>query len=651
MKSLRRMTRFIQPYRWVMIIGLLLVVLPVAMELVVPSLLQYIVDKGIRANNMAVIIQGSLIMLASAVVGAVATLGQGFYRARLSQGIAYDMRNEMFTHIQALSFANLDEMQTGQLMTRLSSDVDVVKGFVSAGLALILRAVLMIAGSVVLLLITDLQLALVVILLLVLAAVLIRWIMVTATPLFSVVQQKLAVLNTIVQENLAGAQVVKAFVRERFETSRFENSNVDYLEQNIKVGWLLALALPVLTLLTTLGTVAVIWWGGIRVIGGRLSVGELIAFNNYLLIGMSPLLLLSNMLTMISRAEASAERVLEVLDTQPAIQTAPSPYRAETMQGRVVFDHVSFHYNAGRAGGAEAPNAPIKPREISQTLPTVSINGNGHHAGAHPDSANHNGANHNGANHNGTNHNGMNHTNGQPSDNYSDNYDVLDDVSFTVEPGQRVALLGATGSGKSTLVNLIPRFYDVTAGQIKIDGVDLRTWAPDKLRARIGIVLQQNTLFSGTVRENIAYGHPAAALDEVVAAAKAAQAHNFIMAMPEGYESHIEARGANLSGGQKQRLAIARALLIAPTILIMDDSTSAVDMETEFLLQQALDELMVNRTTFIVAQRINSVLNADQILVLEQGRIVAQGSHRQLLATSPLYQDIVHSQLGEENRI
>ncbi|MFN8488811.1 MAG: ABC transporter ATP-binding protein [Caldilineaceae bacterium] len=621
------MARFVQPYRWVMTMALLLVVLPVAMDLVVPRLLEFIIDKGIRANSMAVVIQGSVIMLLSAVIGAVATLGQGVYRARLSQGIAYDMRNEMFTHIQALSFANLDEMQTGQLMTRISSDVDVVRGFISAGLALILRAVITIAGSVVLLLMTDLQLSVIIIFLLCVAGLMIRWIMQTATPLFSVVQQKLAALNTIVQENFAGAQVVKAFVRERFEMDRFATRNLAYVDQNIKVGRMLALAMPVLTVITNLGIVAVIWWGGVRVIGGRLSVGQLIAFNNYLLIGMSPLLLLSNMLTMISRAEASAVRIWEVLDTQPAIQPAPSPYKPEKMKGQVVFNNVSFHYAGGRTGTPQAANGSVIIREI----PKVHVNGNGNHNGApHPNGVHLDGHDLNG-----------NHLDEQ--------YDVLDNVSFAVEAGQRVALLGATGSGKSTLVNLIPRFYDVTGGQISIDGVDLRTWGPEKLRSRIGVVLQQNTLFSGTVRENIAYGRPDAGLDEVIAAAQAAQAHDFIMAMPDGYDSQVEARGANLSGGQKQRIAIARALLISPTILIMDDSTSAVDMETEFRLQEALDKLMAGRTTFIVAQRINSVLNADQILVLDRGHVVAQGSHRQLLATSPIYQDIYRSQLGEES--
>jgi ATP-binding cassette subfamily B multidrug efflux pump len=571
------MAPFVQPYRWIAVLLVLTVTLPVAMELVVPRALLFIIDEGIRLGDMNAIWRGSLIMLAAALVGAVATLGQGLCRAVLSQGLAFDMRNMLFGHVQSFSFGNLDHMQTGQLMTRLSSDVDQIRSFASHGLSLMLRALLMITGSVVMLLIIDWQLALVMVALLPVAGLLIWLVFRAARPLFLIVQQKLAALNTIVQENLAGVKVVKAFVRERFEIDCFDDSNVAYMQQHIKVGRLLAVALPVLTVLTNLGIVAIIWLGGLGVIGGRLTLGELVAFNSYLMIGMAPLLLLSNMLTLVSQAEASAERVLEVQDTEPLIRPAPSVFDGK-LAGRVAFENVSFHYDGNGGDG------------------------------------------------------------GQP---------VLNGVSFTVEPCQRVALLGATGSGKSTLVNLIPRFYDVTGGRICVDGVDVRDWKLDALRSQIGMVLQQTTLFSGTVRENIAYGRPSATLEDVIAAAKAAQAHEFILAMPQGYDSIVEARGANLSGGQKQRLAIARALLVKPGILVLDDSTSAVDLDTEFHIQRALDKLMTGRTTFIVAQRINSVLNADQILVLSRGRIADCGTHQELLLTSEIYREIYDSQLGD----
>ncbi len=574
MQHLPRLLPFFKPYRWIIVLLFFTVVLPVAMELVAPLMLKFIIDEGIRAGNMQAVWQGSGIMLVAALVGALATVGQGFCRAWLSQGLAFDLRNALFTHIQSFSFGNLDAMHTGQIMTRVSSDVDVVRGVTGHGLSLLLRATLMIVGSMVMLLIIDWQLALVVLALLPIAAVLMIWVVRVAQPMFLVVQQKLAALNTIVQENLAGVQVVKAFAREPFEIEQFGGSNVDYMAQHIKVGRLLAIAHPSLAFLTTLGIVAVTWWGGLAVIGGRLSVGELVAFTSYLMIGMTPLMMLSNILTMITRAEASSERVLEVLDTRSTLPIPTSPHRAQ-MAGRVIFENVFFRYDGD---GGE---------------------------------------------------------------------DVLDGISFAVEPGQQVALLGATGSGKSTLVHLIPRFYDVTGGSVSIDGVDVRDWEPGVLRQQIGTVMQQTTLFGGAVHETIAYGRPDATLDEVIAAAKAAQAHNFIMAMPDGYDSIVESGGANLSGGQKQRLAIARALLVNPPILILDDSTSAVDLDTEFHIQQALDKLMAGRTTFVIAQRINSVLNADQILVLDRGRITAQGTHHELLQISPIYREIYDSQLGD----
>lgn len=666
MKALRRAVQFMQPYRMIALFGLFTTILPVAMELVVPRLMQYIVDQGIRASNMNAIYVGSSLMFGSALLGALATLGQGYARAQLSQGIAFDMRTQLFTHIQALSYADLDRMQTGQLMTRLSSDVDTVRMFSSAGLALLLRALLMIGGSMVMLFVTDWELASIMLVLLAIMGFILRALLRSTQPLFSQVQRKLAHLNTIVQENLAGVRVVKAYVRERFETDRFVQSSIDYRDQNIKVGRLMALALPALALFTNVGIVAIVWWGGASVIGGRLSVGELIAFNNYLMIGMAPLLLLSNMLMMVSRAEASAQRYFELIDSKPRIQRAPAPYLGHmtkagasnggtaprrAMQGRVNFDNVSFHYDS-RKDEHEDENEDENTAEVGQVHGAVQPRPNGVskertgvHANGQRRETSTNGA--------GNGHAGDWASAPHPASSAPNQYgvgavDVLTDVSFQVEPGQQIALLGATGAGKSTLINLLPRFYDVTDGAIRIDDVDVRQWAPEVLRSSIGMVLQETTLFSGTVRENIAYGRPEATLEEVIAAAKAAQAHDFISAMPDGYDSYVEARGANLSGGQKQRIAIARALLIDPAILILDDSASALDFETELRLQAALNELMRDRTTFVVAQRISSVMNADQILVLDGGRVAARGAHEDLLATSPIYQDIYYSQLGED---
>jgi len=588
MNSLKRMLPFLQPYRWVVFWLVITVVFPVAMELLVPKALNYIIDAGIEMGDMAAIWRGAAIMLVTALTGAIATLGQGVCRALLAQGLAYDMRNTLFSHIQKFSFANLDKMQTGQLMTRLSSDVDLVRGFTSHSLSLLLRASLMLVGSVVMMFVINAPLALITLAVLPLAGLLISGLMWLARPMFAIVQEKLSTLNTTVQENLAGVQVVKAFVRERFEIGRFKISNDEYMIENIKVGKLMAIALPMLTLLTNLGIVAVVLFGGREVIGNRLTLGELVAFNNYLMIGMAPLMLLGNILTMISRADASAERYLEILDAQPAVEVIAAPHKSSQLQGEITFKDVIFHYQGSNNDPGEAPSIDI------------------HRGGRN----------------------------------------VLRGITFKASSGQRVAFLGATGSGKSTLVNLIPRFYDVDSGQIQIDGINVRDWEPEALRKKIGVVLQQTTLFSGTIHENIAFGQPSASIDQVIAAAQTAQAHDFIMAMPDGYDSFVEERGANLSGGQKQRIAIARALLISPHILILDDSTSAVDMETEAKIQAALDEQLADCTTFIIAQRISSVLTADQIIVLDHGQITAQGTHHELLTSSPIYQEIYQSQMG-----
>jgi ATP-binding cassette subfamily B protein len=600
------------------VLGLATTILPVLMELVTPRMVQFIIDQGIRAGDMVAVWQGSGVMLLAAVGGAATTIGQGIARAQISQGIAFDLRNDLFRHIQRFSFANLDRMQTGQLMTRVSSDVDVARMFLSAGLALLLRTALMVIGSLAMMLIIDWQLSLVMIAMLVLSGTIIFWLLRVVGPLFTLVQQKLGKLNTLVQENLAGVHVVKAFVREQHEIELFEEQNQEYMEQNIQVGRYLALVMPILLVLTNVGATLAIWRGGIDVIGGRLTIGELVAFSNYMLIGMSPLLLLSNILSMVSRAEASAKRIVEVQDTEPAIQAPASPVGEREPAGEITFENVSFHYSGRRVG--VAGGASVNGGEDALTQGSTSFES----------SANGQGTQLSG--------NGRGRPIGE---------EVLDGIDLRAAPGQKVALMGATGAGKSTLVNLIPRFYDAVNGVIRLDGIDVRDWEPTDLRSHIGVVLQQTTLFAGTVRENIAYGRPDAPMEEVISAAEAAQAHSFITQMPESYESMVEARGANLSGGQKQRIAIARALLTKPAVLILDDSTSAVDLDTEVRLQEALKDKLEGTTTFLVAQRISSVVDADQILVLDNGKIAAQGTHEELLASSEIYQEIYYSQFEE----
>jgi ATP-binding cassette subfamily B protein len=393
-------------------------------------------------------------------------------------------------------------------------------------------------------------------------------------PLFLKMQTKLDRLNSVLQENLAGIRVVKAFVRQKYEEERFGTANIDLMKQSMRVHRFMSFLMPFLFTFLNFGVLAVVYYGGLLAIQGRFTIGEILSFSNYLLSSIFPLIFLSMMASQASSAVASASRIYEVLDFEPKVQDKPGAKSLDNTSGRVVFESVSFSYNQDG---------------------------------------------------------------GEP---------VLKDVSFAAEPGQIVALLGATGSGKSTLINLIPRFYDVTGGRITIDGLDIREVTIGSLRSHIGIALQEPILFSGTLRDNIRYGKPEASDEEVIAAAKTAQAHDFIISFPKGYDTEVGQRGAGLSGGQKQRISIARAILVKPRILILDDSTSSVDVETEALIQEALENVMQNRTSFIIAQRISSVLKADKILVLERGRIVAEGRHQELIEASEIYREIYNSQLG-----
>ncbi|MBE3037415.1 MAG: ABC transporter ATP-binding protein [Chloroflexi bacterium] len=575
MKQVFKLLRFVKPYWKKSLLSLALLVVVVLMDLAIPRLVQRIIDQGITPQDMKVVTNTFLLMLGISILDTLFAIGNNNYSVQVGESVARDLREALFLKIQSFSFGNLDRLKTGQLMVRLSSDSSVIQRVVQISLRIGTRAPLIMIGSIILMFNTDQHLALTMLPLLLVTSAIIVFFAVKMGPLFLTIQQKLDKLNTVLQENIAGVRVVKAFVRAHHEAGRFEAANEDFTDRNIKVMQFMSTMGPALSVCVNIGIVIVLWAGGLQSIHGNVTTGQLVAFINYLQTALGPLMIMVNLANVWAAGMASAERVNEVLEEVPEVQDAPgaSTLPAST-RPRVVFENVGFHYNG------------------------------------------------------------------------STDTTVLEGINLTVEPGQTVAILGATGAGKSTLINLIPRFYDASEGRILIDGVDIRQVRQDSLLAQVGIVPQETVLFSGTVRDNIRYGRPEASDEEVVAASKAAQAHEFILDMEAGYDTHVEERGVNLSGGQKQRIAIARALLTRPSILILDDSTSSVDVETETKIQAALDELMQGRTCFVVAQRISTVLKADKIIVIEKGRIAAEGTHRQLLKSSPIYQEIYASQLG-----
>ena len=543
-------------------------------NLATPLLIGRAIDEGIGPRRLGVIfvVVGWLVGLALA--RALFTFLQGYLAERASQGVAYDLRDALFERIERLSFSYYDRVQTGQLVTRLTSDVEQIRTFAGSGVVQLANAVVMLLGTTVLLLYLDWQLALVALAVVPIIAVLLVRFVGRIRPLFREVQQTLGSLNTVLQEDLLGVRVIRAFAREDYETARYTAVNEELLQKNLTTVRVFSNNFPFVFLFANLGTLAIIWFGGWQVVGGRLSIGDLVAFNTLLGFMLFPILTIGFLSASISRAGASSQRVFDVLDAPLDVEDAPDASTLLPLSCRVDFDNVSFRY---------------------------------------PGSAR----------------------------------DILAGVSFTARPGQTVAILGTTGSGKSTLVNLIPRFYDVTGGAVRLDGNDVRDVTLSSLRSQIGIVLQETRLFSGTVRDNVAFGKPDATDEEVVAAAEAAQAGEFVRGLSEGYDTVIGERGIGLSGGQRQRIAIARALLIDPRLLILDDSTSAVDAETEAAIQETLDRLMreKHRTVFVIAQRVSTVRDADLILVLDEGRIAARGTHEELLRESELYNEILGSQL------
>jgi ATP-binding cassette, subfamily B, multidrug efflux pump len=577
--SLFRLYRFLRPYRMQALVALLLLFGMVAADLVVPHLTQRIIDRGILANDLHVVITTALFMVGASIISTILALINNTLSVTAAVGFGANLRSALFKHVQSFSFGNLDRLWTGALIVRSTSDINTVQIIVMLSLRILTRAPIWALGAIVLLVFTSPRLALVMAVFVPLITALVWLVARRAGKIFLTMQRGLDRLNTVLQENLAGIRVVKAFVRTAHEIARFDDANQALMDRTIRASQLMAIFSPFMLLLLNLAIVSAVWLGGRFALTGEMSVGQVVAAINYLSFALFPILLLGGMLGPLSAAEASAMRILEILDDPSQVRPPDRPVTLGRPRGRIVFEKVAFSYNGN---------------------------------GAEP---------------------------------------VLSDVSFTAEPGETVAILGATGSGKSTLIHLIPRFYDVTAGKVSFDGTDLRHLDLPWLRSTVGLVLQESVLFGGTVRDNICFGRMAATDAEVKAAARAAQAEAFIDALPHGYATVIGQRGVTLSGGQRQRIAIARALLVKPKVLILDDATSALDIETEIRLQDALERLISRSqdttTRFVVAQRISTVLLADKILLLDQGRIKAMGTHRELLDRDVTYQDIYRSQLGE----
>ena len=525
-----------------------------------------------QANAEQMLQRAGAVILILAVLRAVFAFLQAYTAERSSQTVAFDLRNELFAKIQSLSFSYHDRTQTGQLMVRATDDVEKVRMFIGQGLLQLVGAVVLFTGTLIILLSTNARLTLVVLPVLPVAALFFMFFNGFARPMFTKVQQRLSAMNTVLQENLAGIRVIKAFTREESEQAKFTQATYALRDQQINVARLFMFLFPLVFLVGNIGQALVQYYGGKQIIGGTLTVGEWQEFSMYLIFLIMPITMFGMIITQMSQAGASAARIFEILDAKNEVVDKTGAITLPPVRGAVKFNHVTFRYFGS----------------------------------------------------------------GEP---------VLKDVSFEVKPGQTVALLGATGSGKTTIINLLPRFYDPSEGRITIDERDLRNVQLESLRSQIGIVLQETTLFSGTIRDNIAFGKPGASLEEVMAAAEAAAAHDFILSFPQGYDTPVGERGTTLSGGQKQRVAIARALLLNPRILILDDSTSSVDLATEYQIQKALDRLMEGRTSFVIAQRISTVMNADLILVMDKGQIVARGQHEELLEESEIYAEIYHSQL------
>lgn len=580
-----KVLRYLKPYWLFALLCPLAMILEVSMDLLQPTLMSDIVDNGILGNaaadeNLRYVLITGLKMLVFSLIGCFGGIASAAFGTAAAQKMGNDLRKEAFAKVMHMSFQQTDKFTTGSLFTRLTNDITAIQEFVAMSLRMFVRTGMQFIGGIAVILTLNVNFGIVLVISLPVQLIAVAIIMKKASPLFSIVQSRLDKVNSVVQENVSGARVVKAFTREEYEINRFDNANTDLMTTNLKVQKLLATLNPILMIIMNASVIAIIMIGGFQVEAKAMQVGEVMAAVTYITQILMSVMMVGMMFQQVSRSAASMKRVNEVLSTNPVISDGHKSADSDN-SGTVEFRNVGFSY----------PGSSGKP--------------------------------------------------------------VLSGIDLKAEKGQMIAILGSTGCGKTSLVNLVPRFYDATEGDVLVDGVNVKDYDVDTLRSKIGVVLQKSELFSGTVAENIRWGCETATDEEVKTAAKIAQAEEFIDGFNDGYDTMISEKGASLSGGQKQRMAIARAIIKKPEILIFDDSTSALDLSTEAKLHKALRENLSGVTVIMIAQRIASVMRADKIAVLENGSICAFGTHKELMESSSVYRDIYYSQMkqGEEEAV
>lgn len=568
------MFAFLKKYRLAVYVALLLMLVELMVELLQPYIISKIIDDGIGKDNLAVVLQWGGFLIGCSVIAFAAGILSSFYASHVSQSFGYDLRERLYEKVQSFSFANFNLFPESSLITRLTNDVSQLQNTVFMGLRIMLRAPLLVIGSIGMAFVVQPKLAIWLVAVIPFLGIFLLWVLKKGEKLFRSVQQQLDHVNSVMQQNLIGMRIVRVFVRMGHESSRFARSSGQLMDRTVAALRLTEATMPIVLLFMNASVMAVLWFGRIELETNGATVGEVIAIVNYATRTTAALSIMSMIVVNFSRARASAQRIEEVLLTNIDLtDSAESDEGLKPREGHVSFKDVSFEY---------------------------------------PDSDQH----------------------------------VLQHISFSAKPGETIAIMGATGSGKTSLIQLIPRLYDVQSGEISVDGKDNRLMKLEHLRKQIGYVPQEIMLFTGSVEENIRWGKEDATLDEIIEAAKLAQIHDTIMKLPEQYDTIVGQKGVNLSGGQKQRLTIARALVRKPVILLLDDSTSALDVQTESALLQALKHIKC--TTFLITQKISSTLSADSILLLDEGQLLAQGKHEQLIQGSPLYQKIYESQFGKE---